>query len=256
MSPLSVLIVEDNQNTCRNFSSYAETLDEIQIIGVANTANEAVQLIHDYLPHAVILDLELHQGGGSGLDVLQGIRDAALSRDPFVLICTVNTSNTIYEYARSLGADYILYKHQEGYSEQYVLDFLRNLKETINNRNNQTYTPETPYQYEQRIRKRITSELYLVGVQPNMKGFSYLVDAIELFITEPQHCLCDTIADKYGKTKSSVERAMQNAIDKAWKTTDIDELLLHFKAKIRSDKGVPSITEFVCYYADKIKSEY
>ena len=59
---------------------------------------------------------------------------------------------------------------------------------------------------------------------------------------------------KYGKTDSSVERAMQNAINRAWRNSDIDELLTHYKAKISSDKGVPTLTEFIHYYANKIKS--
>ena len=88
-----------------------------------------------------------------------------------------------------------------------------------------------------------------------MQGYPYLIDAIEMFMKQPQRKLYDAIAEKYGKTRSSVEKAMQNAIDKAWRTTDIDDLIFHFKARIRSYTGVPTIMEFVCYYADKIKNE-
>ena len=49
---------------------------------------------------------------------------------------------------------------------------------------------------------------------------------------------------------------MQNAINAAWKHTDIDELLTHYTAKIRSSKGSPTVTEFISYYANKIKQEY
>jgi flavin-binding protein dodecin len=50
--------------------------------------------------------------------------------------------------------------------------------------------------------------------------------------------LCNVIGQKYGKTESSVERAMQNAINKAWRTCDIDDLLHYYTARISSDKGV------------------
>ena len=181
---------------------YAETLDDVKLI-VASTAADAVQKIHDYLPHAVILDLELNQGDGSGLDVLQRIKDSALSRKPFFLITTIITSTEVYEHARSLGADYILYKGMKSYSEKYALDFLRHMREVLLKNNKQMHIPETPNQREKRIRSRITSELYNVGISPNMQGYQYLIDAIEMYIKEPQHQLYDIIAKKYGKTRTS-----------------------------------------------------
>ena len=49
---------------------------------------------------------------------------------------------------------------------------------------------------------------------------------------------------------------MQNAIAKAWRTTPIDDLLKYYTAKISSDKGIPTITEFIYHYANKLKIEY
>ena len=49
---------------------------------------------------------------------------------------------------------------------------------------------------------------------------------------------------------------MQNAINRAWKTTDIDDLLRYYEARINSERGVPTSTEFIYYYANKIRAEY
>ena len=46
---------------------------------------------------------------------------------------------------------------------------------------------------------------------------------------------------------------MQNAINKAWRTTDIEDLSINYTARISSEKGVPTMTEFIYYYADKLK---
>ena len=46
---------------------------------------------------------------------------------------------------------------------------------------------------------------------------------------------------------------MQNAIERAWNLTDIDELSKNYTAKINSSKGVPTILEFIYFYANKIK---
>ena len=61
--------------------------------------------------------------------------------------------------------------------------------------------------------------------------------------------------ETYKKSDASVERAMQNAINRAWRHSDIEELLAHYTARIRSEKGVPTTLEFVFYYANKIKTD-
>ena len=48
---------------------------------------------------------------------------------------------------------------------------------------------------------------------------------------------------------------MQNAINSAWRHTDIEDLLKYYTARIHSDKAVPTTMEFVYYYANKIKDE-
>ena len=256
MKELKIMIVEDDLNACKAFEECADTLEDIKLVGACRKADEALRTIQDTLPHAVVLDLELHGGGGSGLDVLKGVREMGSEYKPFFLITTVNSSNTVYDYARKLGADYILYKYQEGYSARYVLDFLRNMKEAIQSSSGQVQTTETPQEKENRIRKRLKAEFMKVGMSPKMKGYDYMVYGVDLFARQPQKNLTAAIAEEFGVTKVSVERAMQNAIDKAWKTADVEDLVANFKAKIHSDKGVPTIMEFVCYYADLIKDEY
>ena len=48
---------------------------------------------------------------------------------------------------------------------------------------------------------------------------------------------------------------MQNAINRAWRTNDPEELLANYTARIRSDKGVSTMMEFIYYYAGKIKAD-
>ena len=132
---LSIVLVEDDEVACSRFENIADSSDNIAIVGVTNSSGEAVRLIKDNLPDAVILDLELHKGSGSGLDVLSGIgSQLPSSMRPFVLVTTNNTSALIYETARSLGADYILAKHQDDYSEEYAIGLLSMMSDAIRNR--------------------------------------------------------------------------------------------------------------------------
>jgi DNA-binding NarL/FixJ family response regulator len=255
--PLSILLVEDDQETCKRFSDYIETIDDIRLIGITNNSDKAISFIKDFLPEAVILDLELHRGGGNGLFVLQHLKN--ISFRPYVLVTTNNSSTTTLECARQLGADFIMQKHQQNYSEKEAVDFLYAMKNIIREQrrreNQNADPPESPDQRSKRIVRKITAELNRIGISPKLVGYRYLIDAIQIIMKEPTHNVCSIIGNTYHKTEASVERAMQNAINKAWKTSDINDLLLYYTAKISSDKGVPTVTEFIYYYVHKLMND-
>lgn len=257
---LNVILVEDDAQTCTRFLEHAETIDNLQLLGVSNNSYRALQLVEQYHPDAIILDLELHDGTGSGLQFLQDLKTLDIPFMPYILVTTDNSGHNTYECARQFGADFIMSKHAPNYSELEILTLLSMMKNVIHT--NQTSgtssltTIETKDQFESRIKKRIYIELEKVGIHPRFTGHKYLIDAIFLIISDQPNNVSVTIAKKYGKTHTSVERAMQNAIDRAWKATDIQELLKHYTAIIRSEKGVPTIIEFISYYGNKIKSGY
>lgn len=257
---MSVLLVEDDEKACREIRENIESFDDMALIGVTNDAKIALAYVKNYLPEAVILDLELHHGGGNGLLFLKELNQVDLPFHPYILITTNNSSIVTYEYAHEAGADFIMYKHQADYSPRNAVEFLRMIKGAILNRidsdSPEHRTTESPEQKSRRIKREISVELDRIGVSPKHKGYQYLIDAIQLVIEKPRNNLCAIIAETYGKTEASVERAMQNAIDKAWRVSDIEDLIKHYTAKVSSEKGVPTITEFVYYYANKIKNEY
>jgi hypothetical protein len=51
---------------------------------------------------------------------------------------------------------------------------------------------------------------------------------------------------------SAIIRTMQTAINNAWESTAIEDLNVHYTARIDIRTGVPSPTEFIHFYADKI----
>ena len=257
--PLYVLLIQDEQETCQRFKDEIEEREDITLIGITNNAYRALELTKEYHPDAIILDLELHQGEGNGLEFLKDLRNLPLPFSPYILITTNNSSSTTYKFARKCGADFIMYKYQEGYSETKVVDFLCMMASIIlsNQKENNPLQSdaETPVQKKQRLRRIISRELDYVGISQKAVGYQYLIDAILLILDEPVPNVSSIIAKKYKKSTASVERAMQNAINRAWNTTDINELLLHYTASIHSSKGVPTITEFVYYYVNKIRNE-
>ncbi len=257
---LELLLVEDDPIACKEIIEIIDGSDDFMVVGVTNNASKAIQYIEEFLPDALILDLELYEGSGNGLTLLSELRNMSLKKTPYILVTTNNSSTITYDTARQLGADFIMSKHQEGYSAKAVIDFLRIIRSAIRNKQATTalegVTTESPEHYKKRITRQIISELNYVGINPKSVGYQYLIDAITYMIKNPTQNICGVVAKNHGKTSASVERAMQNAINRAWRSSNIEDLLLHYTAKINSDRGNPTITEFVCYYANKIKTEY
>ncbi len=254
---LSILLIEDDPDTCRNFAEYIDTKSDVTLIGVTNNSYRAIELLKEGVPDAVILDLELNEGQGNGLVFLQEFKSVSIPFKPYILVTTNNSSSTTYNFARKTGADFIMSKHQEDYSEKRAVDFLCMMKQAIQG---SRYAPDPAKQEgssapsNKQLMRLISLELDNVGISPKVIGYKYLSEAILLILQGQPHNICETLAKQYKKTDSSVERAMQNAINKAWRTTDIDDLLKYYTARINSDKGVPTLTEFIHYYANKIKN--
>lgn len=258
---LHILLVEDDIESCQKFEDCIEDEQGMSLVGTCNNVIEAINCIQDCLPHVLILDLELHFGGGNGLLLLKNLKQLNLDYRPYILITTNNTSSITYEIARKLGADFIMGKFQSDYSAKSVIEFLQLMSESIftnfvNNSNKKNVDIKDKANLYQHLKRKICIELNKVGVSPKAIGYNYLIDAILLIYKNPQTNICSILGTKYSKTDSSIERAMQNAINKAWRTSDIDTLSTCYTARISSERGVPTLNEFIFYYANKIKNCY
>lgn len=255
---LTILLVEDDKSACDEIEEYVDTCDNVCLVGITGNSNEALDLVKHHLPDAVILDLELHHGGGNGLLFLLGLSQMDLSYRPYILITTNNSSEITYESARKFGADFIMTKHESTYSGQYVIEFLRMIHATLltNKKMQAAHSAqnETPDSKQRKLTQRIYRELDLVGISRKNIGYQYLAEAILITIEKPEANLAGIIAKKHHKSDSSVERAMQNAINRAWRTFPVEELEAHYTAKTHSCRGVPTIMEFIFYYAGLLKT--
>lgn len=256
---LTILIIEDDEYIRKNFLRIADSNPFIKIIGLTNNSTEGYKLTKDYIPDAVILDLELHAGSGNGLEYLKNIMKDNTIIKPYILVTTNNSSSITYNFARDHGADFIMSKHEANYSETHVIEFLIMLSDTIKAAKNITKPiikiKESPYEYKQRLKTKISNNIDMVGINHKSIGYKYLVSAIFLSIEKYDKNIYDYIGKEFKRTPASIERSMQYAIDSAWKTTNVSDLINNYTAIIHSDRGVPTVTEFIFFYANKIALE-
>lgn len=251
----SLLVIEDEASICDEYKNRISNYKNLFLINTTNNIKTALNLIREFKPDSLILDLELHKGFGNGISLLKELSTLNLNYKPYIIVVTNNISSITHQIVRNLGADFLITKNQQDYSVDMVLNFISSIstEKTSDNNSSEAYKLEAAQNYENCIKSRICTELDLIGIPSKLKGRKYLNDAIEITCKKRIPNISTKIAQKYSKTEASVERAMQTAINHAWKNTDIETLEKQYTSYINPNKGVPTITEFICYYADKVK---
>lgn len=258
--PLSIILIEDDNFEVNSFKEYLRNEDDVKLVKTTSSSYEGIEYTKTYMPEGIILDLELHKGEGSGMKFLEDLQMVELDLKPLIVVTTNVSSSIIYNHIRKLGADFIFYKKQSDYSPEMVIKSMTSLRETLYNikTNSQKMqeTVETPIENENRIKDKVNAELDLIGISNHLKGRKYLFDAIFYLINnenKDNSSVFYYVSNKYKVANSSISRAMQTAINYAWRISAIEDLMAHYKARINHETGVPTPTEFVYYYAEKIK---
>jgi DNA-binding NarL/FixJ family response regulator len=93
VAPITVLLVEDHLILAESFGALLNRDPQIEVIGIASTAGEAVTLASRHQPDVVLMDIRLPDG--SGVDAAITIRSVA-KRTAFIFL-------TAYDSVESLG---------------------------------------------------------------------------------------------------------------------------------------------------------
>ncbi len=251
---MRILLVEDDEQQCEIYKKLVENNKNIKLIGITSSSKEAIKLVKEHKPEGVILDMELTNGEGSGFDFIEGIEKDKCTK---IVVTTNIYSDSVYNFLHKNKIDFIFYKNQANYSQENVLNTLIILNEyDSKNPVVNMYTDEEDNNNE-KLSKLINQELDLIGVSSHLKGRKYLFDSI-LFVIENSEkdegiSTIQYLVSKYKRSNSTISRAMQNAILHAWRISSIEDLAALYTARINYETGVPTPTEFIYYYADKVK---
>lgn len=252
---LSVLIVEDDDNDCKALVEEVNAnADKLCLAGVLKSSNDALAFIRGQKPNAVILDLELQEGSGDGMDLLDKLRSTVICPKPYIVVNTNSASKVTRNTAKKMGADYEFAKWQKGYSPKMVIEHLLRVMPEILGSEEELPAPLTEQQLENKMRDFVQAEFNKLGVSVKNAGYNYLVDAVILATKGENQNWGKTIGKRFGKSENGVMHAMQYAINNTWTNADINNLQKYYTAPLRKDTYVPTITEFVFFYKQKLIS--
>ncbi len=263
--PMKLLLIEDDVSACRSFMECANSRTDLVFVGMTGRSDEGLELVKNKLPEAVILDMELNWGAGSGLEFLDKFIKMDFSIRPVVVVTTRNRSEMIQEQLHdAYGVDWIFCKLQEGYSPDMVISHLLKFRPYIHKRRGkgrtlEMQTLETPEELNNRLTQRINAELNAFGLSVKLKGRQVAEEAIALVLSRDRgdsDSVFHDLARKHKTHYNNIIRNLQTVINDAWDNhDDMEALLKVYTAPVRKDTGTPSPTEFVYYYADKIRKD-
>lgn len=255
--PMKILLVEDDINECQIYKNIIKNRTDVELISTTNSSIKAIEEYKKYKPDAIILDLELNDGEGSGFDFIEKINEQCNTRLPKIVVTTNVHTDTVYDFCHRNNVDFIFYKKQKNYSQENIIKTLVLLNE-YNGNTKITDIKVNEETLKNSILSKINKELDLIGIGVHLHGRKYLCDAIYFILQNDENCkvsIVQHLVNKYKKSNSTISRAMQNAILHAWRITPLDDLTTYYTARINYETGVPTPTELIYYYADKIKKE-
>jgi len=118
-----VFIVDDSPVVRDRLVQLIDEVPQVEVVGEADIAFEAIQSIRRLRPQVVVLDISMP--GGSGMYVLETIKKER--PQPIVIMLTNFATDQYRRKCRQLGADYFFDKSSEFEQISDVLRHLPNL---------------------------------------------------------------------------------------------------------------------------------
>lgn len=106
---MKVFIADDSSVVRERLANLLVDFKDVQVIGYADNANDAVEFIQKLRPDAVILDIRMP--GGSGIEVLHKIKSGSWA--PVVIILTNYPYPQYRRRCLNAGADFFFDKSSE-----------------------------------------------------------------------------------------------------------------------------------------------
>ena len=258
---MKLILIEDEKKEQEKFKMLADKTSEVTFVKITNSTVEGLKCLKETDIDGIILDLELNSGTGNGFEFLEKLKTIKLNKYPKIVVTTNVYSDSVYDYLHKNKVDFIFYKKQENYNVENVINtllLLNNYTNTVSTDSKETVEEEKVKQ-EKIIAEKVNYELDLIGIATHLQGRKYLFDAITYLLSkegeDSQISINQYLLSKHKRPTSTINRAMQNAITRAWRVTAIEDLQQYYTAHINYNTGIPTPVEFIYYYVDKIKKE-
>lgn len=234
------LLIADGTEAFRQ--ALAENLKEHYVVRVCQEGHETLAMLRSFKPDLLVLDLMLP--GLEGISVLQRAAESGI--EPMVLATTRYFNDYVSEAVSRFNVGYVMVKPCDVQAATArLLDLTERFKEQP------VAQPDS--------RTMVSNMLLMLGVATNLRGYSYLRDAILIELQEPGQQVTKTlypdVGKPYGASGAQVERSIRTAIEKAWLRRNDGHWRQYFPVDATGTVPKPSNAVFISALACHIRNK-
>jgi two-component system response regulator (stage 0 sporulation protein A) len=236
-----ILVIDDNKEYAVEMAKSLETVEDFEILAIAENGDEGLKIFNAYRPDVVILDMVMPIRDGFSF-----MENAHKGNAKFIVLSALS-QDVFINRAITLGADYYLVKPCSAKTIEERIRFVKSgRKETA---------------VDKAIEERITNIFITVGIPAHIKGYQFLREAIKMAVDNPDVInsitkqLYPSVAERFSTSASKVERAIRHAIEVAWNRGKIENINSLFGVKVYNHNEKPTNGEFIALVADKMLLE-
>ena len=242
----TVLLADANEEFRGMLREAIEKSGEFDVTAVTGSGAQIQQLVHQYKPDLVVMDVALPEL--DGMNALRQLRGEA-GQQPRVILLSAFCTDQILSEARELGVSYFMPKPC---TVAALLDRMHTVF---------AMPAAAPVDRSVSLKNLVTSVIHEIGVPAHIKGYQYLREAIMIAVDDMDvinavtKVLYPEVAKRFSTTPSRVERAIRHAIEVAWDRGDLETLQKYFGYTVSNSKGKPTNSEFIAMIADRLVLE-
>ncbi|MCL2383576.1 MAG: response regulator [Oscillospiraceae bacterium] len=251
-NPMTFMILEDDIEMINNFEEFTKNRDDIKLIAKTNSSFEAIKLAKKVKPEAIIVDLELPHGDGTGFEFLTELRNAELNFTPLVIVYTKVKPGMVYDGIHEGYSDLVFYKVKTPI--EYLINSM-----LMSRKNSAQLISETLQDMEnKRISELVNAELDAIGLSHKHNGREHIFQSILLMLekkpkTPREFSPLPYLANQYNMYTSNLTRDVRTAINFAWLNTPVEKLEENYVAPMHMETCMPTPMELIYYYYKKVK---
>ncbi len=241
-----VIVADDNQRFCDMLCKSIDATPGFQVVASVHDGIKTVEQVQQLLPDLLILDIIMPHLDGLG--VLEKLHECRLEKMPRVIILSGMGQDAIASMALSLGADYYMLKPFD------MNALVKRAKVLMDDRLGGMM--RTNYQRRDQL---VVSLLGQINMAPNINGYQYLREAVNLVSVDMSllrsitNRLYPMLAEHFESTPTRVERSIRHAIETTFNKGSMDVLYRFFGNTMDPQKGKPTNSEFIAMLAEYVR---
>ena len=237
MEKKKILIAE----TSMEFSEWlCKSLGQAYDIQTCYSGLAVKKLLEENCPDVLVMDLTLP--GIDGISLLRQL--ATLNCRPRVLLTTCFLSPYVEAAIAELGVDMVVLKPCK---VELLVERIQDLSD------DEKLQPFMRFQH----RHTIGGMLMELNLPSKRRGFTYLEQAIKLYLEQPAQALTKVIypnlAKDYDTNTDAVERAIRQVIHESWATRDDSVWRMYFCVSKTGSVPRPTNAEFISRIAERYR---